>query len=56
MTTKAYPAFFAARSARPSLGARAASNVMTSLTCRHAVAVETPNPAATSANVSALRR
>jgi len=56
ITTNAYPALFAARSAGASLGARAASSRTVSVTYRQAVAVPTPNPAPSSASVSPLRR
>ena len=39
-----------------SFGARAASSATVSFTYRHAVVVPTSNPAATSVNVSPLRR
>jgi hypothetical protein len=44
------------RAALRSFGARAASSATVSFTYRHAVAVLTPNPAASSVNVSPLRR
>ncbi len=53
-TTNAW--FFAARSAPRNFGARAASRATVSVTYLQAVAVLTPNPAASSANVSPLRR
>jgi hypothetical protein len=55
-TANGYPAFFASRTASRSFGARAASSATVSVTYRHAVAVPTPNPAATYANGSPLRR
>ena len=54
-TTSAWPARAAGRSAACSLGARAASRSTVSSTYRRAVDVEMPNPAASSAKVSALR-
>jgi len=56
ITTNACPAFFAARSAGASRGERAAISRTVSVTYRQAVAVPTPNPAASWARVSPLRR
>ena len=56
MTTNACPACFAAASAAPSFGERAASKATVWVAYRQAVAVPTPNPAASSAKVSPLRR
>jgi hypothetical protein len=56
ITTNACPAFFTAASAGRSFGARAASRRTVSVAYRQAVAVLMPNPAASSANVSPLRR
>jgi hypothetical protein len=50
------PRLAAAASARRSLGDRAASKAMVSVTYGQAVAVPMPNPAASSAKVSPLRR
>ena len=55
-TAKGSPAFFVPGTALRSLGARAASRATVSVTYDQAVAVPTPNPAATSANGSPLRR
>jgi len=51
-----WPSSLAFARARRSLGARAASRAAVSVTYRQAVAVPTPNTAASSANVSPLRR
>jgi hypothetical protein len=48
--------FFASRTARRSFGARAASKATVSPTYRQAVVMPTPDPAASPANVSPLRR
>ena len=56
MTRYACPALLAARSAWRSFGDRAASGAVVSVTYLQAVAVLMPNPAASSANVSPLRR
>ena len=55
-TTYACPAFFASRTAVRSFGARPASRATVSFTYRQAVEIPTSNPAASSANVSPLRR
>jgi hypothetical protein len=55
-TAQASPVFLASRTALRSFGARAASSAAVWFTCLRAVAVPAPDPAASPANVSPLRR